>query len=319
MTGSTPILFIPMMSETVIRDAVTDQSYQASSSHQHFHLNGSLTGTHNYSKSEIFGNRKNRRNRINILHLLYRQLTKIASHNFYVTQRRNKQSEIRHNVDDNNEMKQMLGCNDSNNANLCDDHSENNCDQSIENINSDRENDEIYHFQTTPAVYQDPYCAVTVDRKVHIYGYYVQNDSNCYYNAQSTRTVYANDIAAIFHTDNEGQLSGNICRSWGLSRNSVWWAADPQRSDSGKEMCLVVLQLKEHPILIGFTIIKLAAFINALKICGLNEDCKFISSLPTVMESGVPGIRPNEEISQKETKAPSDEVSLEDNMSKNSE
>lgn len=63
------------------------------------------------------------------------------------------------------------------------------------------------------------------------------------------------------------------------------------RSDSGKQMCLVVLQLKDHPILIGFTVIKLVAFVNALKICGLNDDCKFISSLPSIIESGVSGIR----------------------------
>ncbi|VIP00147.1 Uncharacterized protein BM_BM9423 [Brugia malayi] len=50
--------------------------------------------------------------------------------------------------------------------------------------------------------------------------------------AQSTRTVYADDIAAMFYTDNDndGQLTSNNCRTWGLSRNSVWWAADPTSS-----------------------------------------------------------------------------------------
>ncbi|KAL3983174.1 hypothetical protein ACH3XW_50105 [Acanthocheilonema viteae] len=311
MTGSTPALFIPIVSETVIRNAVTDQSYLATSSHHHLHFNESLSEIRDHPKSEISGTRKNRRDRINILHLLRRQLAKIASHNFYATQRRNKQSELCHSVRDDNEMKQILECNGSDNVNLRH-YNENNSGQS-EKAYCDRENDERCRFQPTPAVYQDPYCAVTVDRKVHIYEYYVQSDqfidSNCYYNAQSTRTAYTNDIAAVFHADNEGQLTGNICRSWGLSRNSVWWAADPQRSVSGKEMCLVVLQLKDHPILIGFTVIKLVAFINALKICGLDKDCKFISSLPTVAEASALEIRPREEVSQTETKSSTDEVS----------
>lgn len=111
MTGGTPALFIPIMSETAIRDAVADQSYLATSSHQHLHFNGSLVETHDHPKSEIPNSRKNRRDRINILHLLRRQLTKIASHNFYATQRRNKQSEIRHNICNDNEMKQVSECN----------------------------------------------------------------------------------------------------------------------------------------------------------------------------------------------------------------
>uniref|UniRef100_A0A0R3RMM1 Uncharacterized protein n=1 Tax=Elaeophora elaphi TaxID=1147741 RepID=A0A0R3RMM1_9BILA len=312
MTGSTPALFIPIMSETAIRDTVADQSYLATSSHQHLQFNGSLSKIHDHPKSEISGNRKNRRDRINILHLLRRQLTKIASHNFYATQQRNKQSEVRRNVRDSCEIKEMSECDGLDDANLRH-HSENNSGK------SNRENDENYRFQ--PAVYQDPYCAVTVDRKVHIYGYYVQSDhfidSTYHYNTQSTRTVYTNDITAIFHTDNDGQLTSNVCRSWGLSRNSVWWAADPQRNDSSKEMCLVVLQLKDHPILIGLTVIKLVAFTNALKICGLNEDCKFTSSLPTTIEFGVSGISPHEEANQRETKSPSGEVPPEDNMDEN--
>lgn len=108
MTGSTPALFIPIMSETVIREAVTDQSYLATSSHQHLQFNGSLPEIHDHTKSEISGNRKNRRDRINILHLLRRQLMKIASHNFYATERRNKQSEIHQNISDDNQMKQIL-------------------------------------------------------------------------------------------------------------------------------------------------------------------------------------------------------------------
>uniref|UniRef100_A0A8R1TS08 Uncharacterized protein n=1 Tax=Onchocerca volvulus TaxID=6282 RepID=A0A8R1TS08_ONCVO len=315
MTGSTPTLFIPIMSGTAVRDGVADQSYLATSSHQHLHFNGTLAETNDHLRSEISNNRRNHRDRINILHLLRRQLNRITSHNFYATQRRNKQSESHHNVyDDDNEMKQISVCNGSDDANLRDHCENSNCGQS-KKVHYDRENDESCRCQPTPAVYQDSYCAVTVDRKVHVYGYYVQSDqfidSNLYYNAQSTRIVYANDIAAVFHSDNEGQLTDNTCRSWGLSRNSVWWAADPQRkSDSRKEMCLVVLQLKDHPILIGFTVIKLIAFINALKICGLNEDCKFISSLPTVMESCVSGIRPYEN-SRKGTKTLNSEISPE--------
>ncbi|CAG9539398.1 unnamed protein product [Cercopithifilaria johnstoni] len=320
MTGSTPTLFAPIMSETVIRDAVVDQSYLATSSHQYLQFNGSLSEIHDHPKSEISGSRKSCRNRINILHLLRRQLTKIASHNFYATQQRNKQSKIRHSISDDNEMKQMLKCNGSDDANLYH-HNENNSDRS-EKVYHDRENDESNRFQSTPAVYQDPYCAVAVDRKVHIYGYYVQSDqfinSNCYYNTQSTRTVYTNDIGAVFHTDNEGQLTGNICRSWGLSRNSVWWAADPQRSDPGKKMCLVALQLKDHPILIGFTVIKLAAFINALKICGLNEDCEFISSLPTIIESSVSGISERSKMLLQHQTQTIGFAAFQDNMDENS-
>ncbi|VDM10968.1 unnamed protein product [Wuchereria bancrofti] len=314
MTGSTPALFIPMISESAIRDAVADQSYLATSSHQHLHFNGSIAESHDHPKSEILSNRKNRHERINILHLLRRQLTKIASHNFYAVQRRNKQSEIRHNVRDDNEMKYVSEYSGSSNDSNLRDHCKN-CDKS-ENTYCDRENDESYRFQPTPAVYQDPYCAVTVDRRVHIYGYYVQSnqfiDSSSYYDAQSTRTVYADDITVIFYKDNDNneQLTGNNCRSWGLSRNSVWWAADPTRNDSRKKMCLVVLQLKEHPILIGFTVIKLVAFINALKICGLNKDCKFISSLPAITESDASRTR-TDEINEKETKTPGGEVSLE--------
>ncbi|VDK87791.1 unnamed protein product [Litomosoides sigmodontis] len=314
MTGSTPALLAPIMSEMVIRDAVIDRSPLASS-HQHSQVKGSLSEEiRNHPKSEISDNRKNRRNRINILHLLRRQLTRSASHNFYPTQPQHKQSEGRHNTrdDDDNDIRQMLECNGSDDANLRH-HNGSNFDQP-EKVCCDRKGDEGCRSQPTPAVYQDPYCAVTVDRKVHVYGYYVQSDqfldSNCYYNAQSTRTVCTGDIATVFHTDNEGQLTGNICRSWGLSRNSVWWAADPQRNDSGKEMCLVVLQLKDHPILIGFTVIKLVAFINALKICGLNEDCKFIFSLPKAIESSASGIRPHE-AGQEEIKTPDDEVSPE--------
>ncbi|KAM3725155.1 CST complex subunit [Dirofilaria immitis] len=334
MTGSsTSTLFMPIMNENAIRDGTTDRTYLATSSNQHLHFNEtSLAETNDHLRSELSNNRKNRRDRINILHLLRRQLNKIASHNFYATQRRNKQTEIRqmeirHNICDNddddnddNEMKQISDDNNgSDDANLHD-HNENNNYDGSKKVHYDHENDESYRYQRTPAVYQDPYCAVTVDRKVHVYGYYVQNDQlidSNYYNAQSTRIIYANDISAVFHTDNEGQLTSNICRSWGLSRNSVWWAADPQRSDSGKEICLVVLQLKDHPILIGFTIINLIAFINALKICGLNEDCKFISSLPTIMESCVSEIRPHDD-SQEKTKTSNNEISFEDNMDGNS-
>nr|CRZ21855.1 Bm7881 [Brugia malayi] len=315
MTGSTPALFIPMISESAVRDAVADQSFLPTSSHQHLHFNGSVAESHDHPKSEILSNHKNRHERINILHLLRRQLIKIASHNFYAMQRRNKQSEIRHNVRDDNEMKHVSGCNGSSDDSSLRHHCESICDKS-ENSYCDRENDESYRFQPTPAVYQDPYCAVTVDRKVHVYGYYVQSnqfiDLSFYYNAQSTRTVYADDIAAMFYTDNDndGQLTSNNCRTWGLSRNSVWWAADPTRNDSVKKMCLVVLQLKEHPILIGFTVIKLVAFINALKICGLNRDCKFISSLPAIAESDASGTR-TDEVNKKETKTPGGEVCLE--------
>uniref|UniRef100_A0A915PT00 Uncharacterized protein n=1 Tax=Setaria digitata TaxID=48799 RepID=A0A915PT00_9BILA len=296
MTGSTPPLIVPIMSETAILDATTDNSYLATSSHQQLHFSGTMSETGDHSpKSDISGNPKNRRLRINILHLLRRQMTKIASHNFYALQRRNKQSEICHNVP---EVKYITEHDDSAEITLHDQVG--NWTQS-EEFSHIQKNDESHHFQPIPAVYQDPYCAVTVDRKT-----------------QSTRIIHTNDIATIFHVDNAGKLTGNICRPWGLSRNSVWWAADPQRSDSGREICLVVLQLKDHPILIGFTVINLVAFTDTLKICGLRENCEFIPSLPSLMESGVSGIRPHVEVDKKDTKTSSNEILPEDNMEENS-
>lgn len=112
MTGSTPALFAPIMSETVVRHAVTNPSHLATSSYQHLQFKGSLfEEIHDHRKSEISDNRKNSRDRINILHLLRRQLTRSASHNFYPTQQQNKQSEGRHNIRDDNDVRQMLECN----------------------------------------------------------------------------------------------------------------------------------------------------------------------------------------------------------------
>ncbi|VDK42564.1 unnamed protein product [Anisakis simplex] len=152
------------------------------------------------------------------------------------------------------------------------------------------------------AVYDDPFCAVTVDGLLHISEYYLMSNNRSKrrlsnYDRSSSKSIHLFDILTVFYANWSSLTSQNtesstslLYRAWGLTPiNSVWWAADSTRTAGNRRAdvskmssSLVVLRcVKRHPLQHGFTVVNLNAFINALRACGLPESCSFVAHLPS--------------------------------------
>uniref|UniRef100_A0A0M3HUU1 DSPn domain-containing protein n=1 Tax=Ascaris lumbricoides TaxID=6252 RepID=A0A0M3HUU1_ASCLU len=149
-------------------------------------------------------------------------------------------------------------------------------------------------LELAPSVYEDPFCAVTADGTVHISEYYLVSDplanaqrfSN--HDKRSSKSIRICDIAVVFYANASANIETNLCRTFGLTRNSVWWAADFTRNcqtDVSSCWNVVLRCVETHPLQHGFTVVNMSAFIGALKACGLASSCHFVAHLPHTLQN----------------------------------
>uniref|UniRef100_A0A915BPS7 Uncharacterized protein n=2 Tax=Parascaris univalens TaxID=6257 RepID=A0A915BPS7_PARUN len=149
-------------------------------------------------------------------------------------------------------------------------------------------------LELAPSVYEDPFCAVTADGTVHISEYYLVSDplvdaqrlSN--HDKRSSKSIRICEIAVVFYVKASANIETNLCRTFGLTRNSVWWAADFTRNcqaDVSSCWNVVLRCVETHPLQHGFTVVNLSAFSGALRACGLANSCHFVAHLPHTLHN----------------------------------
>ncbi|VDM41541.1 unnamed protein product [Toxocara canis] len=141
--------------------------------------------------------------------------------------------------------------------------------------------------ELAPSVYEDPFCAVTADGTVHISEYYLMSDGQpsarlSNHDKGSSKSIPVCEIAIVFYANASQSADTNLCRTWGLTKNSVWWAADSARNGHTGATCsnVVLRCVDTHPLQHGFTVVSVSAFIGALKACRLPQSCRFVAHLP---------------------------------------
>lgn len=88
MTGGSPTLVLPVMNEITVLDNISSKLFHsATSSDVHFDETDAVSSEVSRSGPKVPGNQKSRRERINFLQVLHRQLTRFALHNFYARRR----------------------------------------------------------------------------------------------------------------------------------------------------------------------------------------------------------------------------------------
>ncbi|CAD6185167.1 unnamed protein product [Caenorhabditis auriculariae] len=139
-----------------------------------------------------------------------------------------------------------------------------------------------------PSVYEDPFVAVTADGCVHVKYYYTYNprtefrmeDVHLPHMKKLRRTVRICQLRTIFYASPMESRDSQTCKTWGMSRNDVWWASHLNRQEEGNLYSNVVLD-DGTTIRAGFTVINLDAFAESLQYLGLSQEVPFQHGLPS--------------------------------------
>ncbi|CAB3400494.1 unnamed protein product [Caenorhabditis bovis] len=139
-----------------------------------------------------------------------------------------------------------------------------------------------------PSVYEDPFVAVTADGFLHIKYYMVFNPKAEFHMnpihtplvRQYARSVEISQIEIIFYASGHESQDEQVCKTWGISRNDVWWASHLNRNEKGNLFTKVVID-EGLTMRTGFSVVNMEALAEVLQCLGLPTDTPFQHGIPS--------------------------------------
>ncbi|PAV64779.1 hypothetical protein WR25_26265 [Diploscapter pachys] len=139
-----------------------------------------------------------------------------------------------------------------------------------------------------PSVYEDPFVAVTADGWVHVKHYHSFNkhaefhmeDIHLPHVKKLCRSIRIARIIGIHYAKSDECRDWQKCKTWGISRNDVWWASHLNRTELANQLHSIVVD-EGNTLKAGFSVINIDAFFECIQFLGLNGDVPINQGLPS--------------------------------------